>query len=97
LTYEQLDRDSNALARGLANVGVKKGDRCAVMLGNNIEFATTTYALFKLGAVLVSTTCVSGGGRLTQPNTGAIEPSIQQCSSHLSFEPSYSSTFNHIY
>jgi acyl-CoA synthetase (AMP-forming)/AMP-acid ligase II len=40
LTYDKLDRDSNALARGLANVGVKKGDRCAIMLGNNIEFAT---------------------------------------------------------
>ncbi|KIW04484.1 uncharacterized protein PV09_04243 [Verruconis gallopava] len=53
MTYYQLDRDSNALARGLANVGVKKGDRCAVMLGNNIEYAIATYALFKLGAILV--------------------------------------------
>jgi acyl-coenzyme A synthetase/AMP-(fatty) acid ligase len=40
LTYGQLDRDSNALARGLSKKGVKKGDRCAVMLGNNVEFAT---------------------------------------------------------
>jgi len=40
LTYEKLDRDSNALARGLANAGVKKGDRVCVMLGNNVEFAT---------------------------------------------------------
>ncbi|KAF2431021.1 acyl-CoA synthetase/AMP-acid ligase-like protein II [Tothia fuscella] len=53
LTYKELDRVSNALARGLLNKGVKKGDRVAVMLGNNIEFATTTYALFKLGAILV--------------------------------------------
>ncbi|KAF1849090.1 acyl-CoA synthetase/AMP-acid ligase-like protein II [Cucurbitaria berberidis CBS 394.84] len=53
LTYETLDRDSNALARGLQKLGVKKGDRVAVSLGNNVEFATTTYALFKLGAVLV--------------------------------------------
>jgi acyl-CoA synthetase (AMP-forming)/AMP-acid ligase II len=97
LTYDQLDRDSNALARGLANAGVKKGDRCAVMLGNNIEFATTTYALFKLGAVLVSTICISTSSQLTQQNTGATEPSFQQRSSHLSIEPSYSSTFNHIY
>ncbi|EEQ28820.1 4-coumarate-CoA ligase-like 6 [Microsporum canis CBS 113480] len=36
----QLDRKSNSLARGLVSTGVKKGDR-------------TTYALFKLGAVLV--------------------------------------------
>lgn len=53
LTYDMLDRDSNALARGLAKLGVQKGDRVAVSLGNNIEFATTTYALFKLGAILV--------------------------------------------
>jgi acyl-CoA synthetase (AMP-forming)/AMP-acid ligase II len=45
LTYDQLDRDSNALARGLAKKGVKKGDRCAVMLGNNVEFATVRKSL----------------------------------------------------
>ncbi|KAI8939175.1 hypothetical protein NX059_005007 [Plenodomus lindquistii] len=53
LTYDALDRDSNALARGLQKLGVKKGDRVAVSLGNNAEFATLTYALFKLGAILV--------------------------------------------
>ena len=53
LTYDQLDRDSDTLARGLANQGVKKGDRVAVSLGNNRENATATYALFKLGAILV--------------------------------------------
>ncbi|KAF2803374.1 acyl-CoA synthetase/AMP-acid ligase-like protein II [Mytilinidion resinicola] len=53
LTYEALDRDSNALARGLAALGVQKGDRVAVSLGNNIEYATATYAVFKLGAILV--------------------------------------------
>jgi acyl-CoA synthetase (AMP-forming)/AMP-acid ligase II len=53
LTYSQLDADSNVLAHGLQSLGVKKGDRVAVSLGNNLEFATVTYALFKLGAVLV--------------------------------------------
>lgn len=53
LTYDALNRKSNALARGLADIGVTKGDRVAVSLGNNVEFAITTYALFKLGAVLV--------------------------------------------
>lgn len=33
-------------------MGVKKGDRVSVSLGNNIEFAVATYALFKLGAIL---------------------------------------------
>ncbi|KAF2224224.1 acyl-CoA synthetase/AMP-acid ligase-like protein II [Elsinoe ampelina] len=53
LTYRDLDEQSNALARGLLERGVKKGDRVAVSLGNGIEFAVTTYALFKIGAILV--------------------------------------------
>jgi non-ribosomal peptide synthetase component E (peptide arylation enzyme) len=53
LSYEELDRESNRLARGLKKLGVRKGDRVAVSLGNNVEFATATYALFKLGAILV--------------------------------------------
>lgn len=53
LTYHELDLNSNVLARGLQSLGVKKGDRVCVSLGNNLEFATVTYALFKLGAILV--------------------------------------------
>ncbi|EQL28667.1 hypothetical protein BDFG_08625 [Blastomyces dermatitidis ATCC 26199] len=53
LTYEELDRKSNALARGLAAGGLLKGDRVAVSLGNSTEYGIVIYALFKLGAVLV--------------------------------------------
>ncbi|KIW38503.1 uncharacterized protein PV06_09459 [Exophiala oligosperma] len=53
LTFNELDLDSNVVARGLQSLGVKKGDRVCVSLGNNLEFATITYALFKLGAILV--------------------------------------------
>ncbi|ETN40855.1 uncharacterized protein HMPREF1541_05135 [Cyphellophora europaea CBS 101466] len=53
LTYHELDLNSNVLAKGLQSQGVKKGDRVCVHLGNNVEFATVTYALFKLGAILV--------------------------------------------
>ncbi|GAM36525.1 hypothetical protein TCE0_018r05681 [Talaromyces pinophilus] len=52
-TYDELDRNSNALARGLQSISVQKGDRVAVMLGNSLEYASLTYALFKLGAILV--------------------------------------------
>ena len=52
-TYEGLDRASNALAHSLRDLGVAKGDRVAVSLGNCAEFAALTYAVFKLGAVLV--------------------------------------------
>lgn len=53
LTYEALDLTSNVLARSLRSLGVKKGDRVAVSLGNCPEFAALTYAIFKLGAILV--------------------------------------------
>lgn len=39
LTYDALNRKSNALARGLISAGVKKGDRVAISLGNSIEYA----------------------------------------------------------
>lgn len=44
LTYADLDIQSNALAKGLANIGVEKGDRVAISLGNNIEFATVGFS-----------------------------------------------------
>ncbi|CAZ85227.1 unnamed protein product [Tuber melanosporum] len=53
LTYSSLHTQSTSLAHGLKSLGVQRGDRVAVSLGNNIEFALATYAIFKLGAVLV--------------------------------------------
>ncbi|KAK8071681.1 acyl-CoA synthetase [Apiospora saccharicola] len=53
LTYEGLDVLSNRLAHALRSTGVGKGDRVAVSLGNVMENAALTYAVFKLGAILV--------------------------------------------
>ena len=53
LTYEGLDLLSNRYASSLRSLGVKKGDRVAISLGNCVEFAALTYAVFKLGAILV--------------------------------------------
>ncbi len=52
-TYADLDLTSTTLAHALRSLGVKRGDRVAVSLGNCAEFAALTYAIFKLGAVLV--------------------------------------------
>ncbi|KAK3330597.1 acetyl-CoA synthetase-like protein [Apodospora peruviana] len=52
-TYEKLDLVSNTLAHSLRSLGIKKGDRVAVSLGNCPEFAALSYAIFKLGAILV--------------------------------------------
>ncbi|KAI0385134.1 acetyl-CoA synthetase-like protein [Hypomontagnella monticulosa] len=53
LTYEALDFLSNSLAHSLRSLMVKKGDRVAVSLSNVTENVVLTYALFKLGAILV--------------------------------------------
>lgn len=53
LSYATLDAASNTLAQSLRSAGVKKGDRVAVKLGNTAEHAALTYAIFKLGAILV--------------------------------------------
>ncbi|KAK4192449.1 putative short-chain-fatty-acid--CoA ligase [Podospora australis] len=53
LSFEELDRISNYLAHTLREHGVKKGDPVAVSLGNCWEFAALTYAIFKMGAILV--------------------------------------------
>ncbi|KAG8167919.1 hypothetical protein KVR01_003608 [Diaporthe batatas] len=53
LSYAALDAVSNILAKSLRSAGVKKGDRVAVKLGNTPEHAALTYAIFKLGGILV--------------------------------------------
>lgn len=48
LRYHDLDRDSTSLARGLVELGVEKGSRVAVSLGNNVEFAVVSLSLWSL-------------------------------------------------
>lgn len=52
-TYRELDNLSSTLAAGLAERGIARGDRLAIMLRNSVEFAITDLAIFKLGAVKV--------------------------------------------
>ncbi|KAH7037109.1 uncharacterized protein B0I36DRAFT_427830 [Microdochium trichocladiopsis] len=53
LTYSALHSLSDTLAHSLRSLGVKKGDRVAVSLGNVCENVALSYAVFKLGAILV--------------------------------------------
>lgn len=48
-TYASLDSRSNALARGLESVGVQKGERVGVMLGNSMEYAVVGLSMLKGG------------------------------------------------
>lgn len=49
ITYASLDTRSNALARGLESVGINKGDRVGVMLGNSMEYAVVCWTTSSFG------------------------------------------------
>ena len=53
-TYAELDRDVNALARGLIAAGVDGGDRVGVWSPNCAEWVIAQYATAKAGAILVN-------------------------------------------
>jgi fatty-acyl-CoA synthase len=51
-TYEELNASTEALAAGLKNLGILKGDRIAIFMPNSMELVTAFYALEKLGVVV---------------------------------------------
>jgi len=53
LTYRQLNRRVNQLARFLQGMGLKRGDRCAILAYNCLEFVEVIFATAKLGLILV--------------------------------------------
>ena len=50
LTYAELDRRSNRIARGLQAYGVKQGDLVTLGLPNSVGFVEAAHAIWKLGA-----------------------------------------------
>ncbi len=53
LTFEQLDRESDRLARGLEQAGIVRGTKTVLMVKPGIDFFVLIFALFKIGAVPV--------------------------------------------
>lgn len=53
VTFAELDRQSDAVARALQSAGVARGDRVAVMLENSIEYVAGLFGALKAGAVYV--------------------------------------------
>ncbi|MGH7171912.1 MAG: fatty acid CoA ligase family protein [Gemmataceae bacterium] len=52
-TYRELNADSDALARGSERIGIRRGTRTVLMVTPSLEFFALTFALFKIGAVIV--------------------------------------------
>jgi acetyl-CoA synthetase len=55
-TFAELSDASNRVANGLRAIGVKRGDRILVMLGNVVPLWETMLAAMKLGAVVIPAT-----------------------------------------
>ena len=53
LTYQQLDRRVNQFAHALHGLGVRPGDRVAVVLPNMPQLIIAYYAILKIGGVVV--------------------------------------------
>ena len=56
LTFAELSQRSNRIANGLRALGVRRGDRILLMLGNVAPLWETMLAAMKLGAVMIPAT-----------------------------------------
>ncbi|MGE3849990.1 MAG: class I adenylate-forming enzyme family protein, partial [Gammaproteobacteria bacterium] len=52
-TYGEIEQRTNALARALRGLGIEKGDRVGVLIGNQVEYPEAEMAICKAGAVRV--------------------------------------------
>ncbi len=54
LTYQQLEQQTNHFAAALYQLGLRKGDRMAIMLPNSPQFAIAFFAAARIGARIVN-------------------------------------------
>jgi len=54
ITYRQLEDQSNAFAAALVALGVRKGDRVALLLPNCPQFVIAEFGAWKAGAIVVA-------------------------------------------
>jgi acetyl-CoA synthetase len=60
LSFAELSERSNRVANYLSGLGVARGDRLILMLGNQVELWETLLAAMKLGAVVIPATTLLG-------------------------------------
>lgn len=54
ITYREMNETTDRLAAGLADLGVKKGDRVGIFMPNTPQFVMAYFAILKVGAVVVA-------------------------------------------
>ena len=55
ISYKDMNEITDRLAAGLADLGIKKGDRVGIFMPNTPQFVMAYFAAMKLGAVIVAT------------------------------------------
>ena len=55
ISYREMNQITDRLAAGLADLGVKKGDRVGIFMPNTPQFVMAYFAILKLGGVVVAT------------------------------------------
>jgi len=53
LTYQEIDELSNQVANVIIGLGIEKGDRVALMMGNSEKFIAVYFGILKAGGVVV--------------------------------------------
>ena len=71
LSFRQLAERSNRVANGLRDIGIQRGDRVLVMLGNVAPLWEVMLAAMKLGAVVVPATTLLTAADLAERVTRA--------------------------
>ena len=65
ITYQELDRQVQALANGLRNLGVIRGDKIGLLMTNSPQFVISYFAVATLGAIVVPLNTMFKGEELT--------------------------------
>jgi acyl-CoA synthetase (AMP-forming)/AMP-acid ligase II len=65
VTYGEFDRLTNQSARALGELGVRKGDRVSVAMGNSIDYLVAAFGILKAGAVYNPVNPALGAGELS--------------------------------
>ena len=54
LTFAEVHKRANKVAKGLIKLGIQKGDRVAILMQNIAEYPSIVFAISKVGAVIVT-------------------------------------------
>src|SRR5262245_16625612 len=64
VSYAEFDRLSNRMAHALAALGVRKGDRVTLGMGNSVDYVVAAFGVLKAGGILNPINPALGAGEL---------------------------------